>query len=489
MTDSFNLVTEPWLLVTDLETGQPTEVNLDEALTQAHRVRLAADGYLQEAVLLRLLLAVFDAAAGPIDTADWVTAWRAETLDADRIGDYLETWAHRFDLLDPDAPAFQHSAIAAPTRPADTLLPTQLGGSATAWFLGPHGKKGPIGLAASARYLLERLACDVSGIKAKPGGGRTYGAHPGPLHQAVHAHLVGRTLKDMLLLNLPPQPRAEGDAPVWERPEAPVLPGRARPITGRLDWLTWPARTLRLFAEDGTITGLAWHDGDRPDAYPRGLDPTTAWRHLDDTTRRLSLPAQPQRIPAHFPAAILLDDTIPNHRAWSPVVDHLIAHSAYLDPKAPIGIVLCLPHLNSHATTITGIDTASVRLASGADLADPVRRRLLGAAAWHRAATASALANALNRVWRSFLRDDSAHYPQLEASLADYWSATEHDFTAIFDGDGPAGEHDPKMTNAFIRTGLGIYDMAFQSHTSRMSHILLIEQHRDPIMRGWRSEQ
>ncbi len=292
---SFSLLSEPWIPVRDLTTGTYRQVGLTEALTRAHELELVATGDAstpagqEYAVLLRVLLAAYDAAAGPADRAEWAAAWTAPALDANRITTYLNRWAHRLDLYAPHRPAFQADGLTEYPRPHPFLNPVFLGGKTGRWFGGADvmDRPGPLPAAEAARYVLIRCAYDVSGIKAGIGGGRTYGAWLGPLGTPTHLTLTARTLKDELLLNLPPAPRTAGDMPVWERPDPlPLTPGASAPVPGRLAWWTWPARLLRLLPDEhGAVTAFAWHDGLRPSdgtsAAARSHDPLTAWAGPD----------------------------------------------------------------------------------------------------------------------------------------------------------------------------------------------------------------
>lgn len=69
--------------------------------------------------------------------------------------------------------------------------------------------------------------------------GKVYGSKPGPLSTMTHLRITGACLKDELLLNCPPGPRATDDRPVWER-DSPAAPMRKREPAGPLDWWTWP---------------------------------------------------------------------------------------------------------------------------------------------------------------------------------------------------------------------------------------------------------
>ena len=79
---NYNLLEEPWLPL--WRAGRQVHVGLVDAVTNPAITRLLGNSPIQEAALLRLLVAI---------------AHRAGGLDA--VPGYLEKWRHRFDLLDP----------------------------------------------------------------------------------------------------------------------------------------------------------------------------------------------------------------------------------------------------------------------------------------------------------------------------------------------------------------------------------------------------
>ncbi|MFE3672372.1 type I-E CRISPR-associated protein Cse1/CasA [Streptomyces goshikiensis] len=287
---SFPLTTGAWIPVYDHDSRTFREVGLNEALLAAHRLEFTGRGQ-EGAVLLRVLLAAFDAAAGPVTYEEWVAAWQAETLDAARITAYLEQWEHRLDLLHPQHPAFQCGALTDFPRDARVLHPSYLGGAGgrmlSEAFRAEEGRFPAWEPGQAARALLVLIGYDVAGIKrAAPGdrtarAGKVYGSHTGAVAQVSHVNIVGRTVKDTILLNLPPQPRRRGDAPVWER-TAPAAPMAVRQPVGRLDVLTWPGRRIRLRTDsEGRVDRVARHDGDRmPDPWRQlaEFDPLSLWR-------------------------------------------------------------------------------------------------------------------------------------------------------------------------------------------------------------------
>lgn len=332
-TPSFPLTTGEWIPVLDPSAGSVRHVGLTEALLRAHELRLIDTDPQQSTVLVRLLLALYDAAAGPVDTDEWDDAWNAPTLDRDgRVRAYLTRWEDRFDLFHPKRPFAQCGHLTEYRRTPDALDPAYLAGSGGKQFNSalsdPATYPAPDG-ATAAMNLLMLLGYDVAGIKGAPGGGKTYGAKVGPCGDLPQMFVLGATVKDTILLTLPPQPRADGDAPVWER-DCPE-PGMATRVpTGRLDWLTWPSRRIRLHARnDGRVDAFAWHDGDRVDgdrAVSAPLDPMALWR-----TGSMAKPVGMNLFDDHYGhpvpwlAAQLLHSAAASLTARSAALDHAAA--------------------------------------------------------------------------------------------------------------------------------------------------------------------
>ncbi|MFB8236300.1 type I-E CRISPR-associated protein Cse1/CasA [Kitasatospora purpeofusca] len=419
---SYDLLTEPWIPVMDAEHGS-THVGIAAALLDSHRLHLGSPG-LDEQGLLRLLLAVLDAAASPAEQAEWDAAWRAPTLPADRIRNYLDRWSTRFNLLG-EQPFGQCAAITEPNRDTHLLKPSRWGGHGREHF--DHSllaEPRPFAPAEAALALLRLQAFHPGGIQgAHPSdprgkGGRIYGSKPG--HASVVANLVvtspGATLKDLLLLNLPPQPRAANDRPVWER-QAPGAAGTLREPQGRLDLWTWPTRRVRLFADENSqVVSLALHDGDRmtdPRACMHALDPLTA-----RTAKGTALPVTD---PAGFEvvwAAGLLLDPAGSHAATSPVLEHILraAERGTLAPGLRLTAeLLQIEHSNQHRASISGVREVSSSLGTPASLATAGGRAALAAAARLAHDVQRALHGAGADAFRQQLKDIA---PRQSASLA-----------------------------------------------------------------------
>ncbi|MFJ7280513.1 type I-E CRISPR-associated protein Cse1/CasA, partial [Kitasatospora sp. NPDC098663] len=373
MTPSFNLVDRGWLPVHDLDAGTHREVGLREALVRAHRLRLALAPGQELAVVLRVLLAAYDSAAGPADTAQWQQAWRAETLDTTRIDAYFDRWRDRLDLFDPQHPAFQSAHLTQCRRGPGVLHPSYLMSETARTFFardrtGPGAS--PLPAAQAARRLLVLLGYDVSGLKGAPGGGLTFGAQVPPVADSVHVSVDGYlTLKDLTLLNLPPQPRAPQDRPVWEQTQQQPAVGEPRAALGRLDLWTWPARGMRLHADDnGVVTAVAWHDGTRLEgkaaqrwATQHTFDPLTAWRTTKGrgTTAPVRAADQHGMIPP-WTGVLLMS----SHHGPA-VLQHLRAACERGDVPGDTPLRLAVSgftHGNDHRTTVIGVPAASVAI-------------------------------------------------------------------------------------------------------------------------------
>ncbi|MGW1365014.1 type I-E CRISPR-associated protein Cse1/CasA [Streptomyces chartreusis] len=390
MPPSFPLPTEPWIQVWDLDAQGPRDVGILEALTRAHRLSIGST-QAEGIAVLRLLIAVFDAACGPTSEAEWDAAWKAATLDVDAVTTYLDRWAGNLDLFHPAHPAFQCGQLTGYPRGPEALHPGSLAGDGGAFF--HHELSQPLQAwppARAAVLLLHLLTYDVAGIKrAAPGdpagrGSKVYGSRIGPVAEACHLHL--RTgpdrLKDLLLLNLPPQPRAADDSPVWER-DTPPAPMRTRTPTGRLDLLTWPHRRIRLHATaDNTVDQVAHHDGDRLEdswATIQQLDPMTAWETARHGDKNKPLRFIDQHWAQPWRAASLLDSSS-GPAGTASVIQHTIAAAerGVLDPDMPLGAVLStVIHSNRHRSTISDIPVTLMPLGTAKQLADPQSRRHL----------------------------------------------------------------------------------------------------------------
>ncbi|MCQ1577190.1 type I-E CRISPR-associated protein Cse1/CasA [Streptomyces parvus] len=380
----FDLLTRPWLpVVTD---EGPTQASLREALERAHELQLAAPGP-EHAALLRLLLAVYAAAVRPTDQEQWDAAWRAPTLGTDRIGAYLDAHADRFNLLSADRPFWQSAHVTEATQDVRGLDVAAWSSGAPQFAQHLLRAPEPMEAADAAVGLVMLQAWHPGGIRtghpADPAtrAGKVYGSKPGPLSTMTHLRITGSCLKNELLLNCPPGPRATGDRPVWER-ESPTAPMQKREAAGLLDWWTWPTRRVRLFADDaGRVSGIALHDGDRldsPDQSAARFDPGAA---LTGRGTRLAICDGAGHLLPWAPTT-LLDTSADTGRCA--VLDHVTAAAerGSLPPEMRVHTaVLRAEHTTGHRAALSGIIHLTAPVGPASVLADPERRARLVEAA------------------------------------------------------------------------------------------------------------
>lgn len=374
---SFNLLDRRWLPV--MTRDGPGRIPLRAALDEAHEVRLCGPPE-EHTALLRLLLALYAAAARPADSEAWDTAWRAPRLDAGPIGDYLGAYADRFDLFSAAYPFWQSTGLSEPNRGADVLEIESWGSGAAQFAAHLLMPAEPLDPADAAVRLVMLQSWHPGGIQsghlADPAtrAGKVYGGKPAPLSAISHLRLTGKCLKDELLLNCPPGSRAPGDRPVWER-DSPPAPMLRREPAGPLDLWTWPTRRVRLFQdEDGHVADVAVHDGDRPadpGAAAARWDPGAALNARG--TRLATVDAVRHQLP-WAPARLLGDAPEAGSCA---VLDHLVAAAgrSVLPPSARIeAMVLRAEHTTAHRAALTGILPLRAALGRAGVLADPERR-------------------------------------------------------------------------------------------------------------------
>lgn len=380
----FDLLTRPWLPV--VTSQGPARMPLREALERAHETQLAAQPP-EHAALLRLLLALYAAADRPADQEQWDAAWRAPALDTDRIGAYLDAHADRFDLFSSDRPFWQSAHVTEATQDVRGLDVAAWSSGAPQFAQHLLREPAPVDAADAAVGLVMLQAWHPGGIRtghpADPAtrAGKVYGSKPGPLSTMTHLRITAACLKDELLLNCPPGIREAGDAPVWER-DSSTAPMHKREAAGPLDWWTWPTRRVRLFADDaGRVSGIALHDGDRPDSPDQSaarFDPGAA---LTGRGTRLAVADGAGHLLPWAPATLL--DTRADTGTCA-VLDHVTAAAerGTLPPDLRVeAAVLRAEHTTGHRAALSGIIHLHAPLGPAGTLAEPDRRARLAEAA------------------------------------------------------------------------------------------------------------
>jgi CRISPR system Cascade subunit CasA len=284
----YDMTVEQWIPVLD-RGGGLRGVGLRDALVEAHDiVEVYTDSPIEVIALNRLLLAlalrIFPETAEP---EGWIGRWRTGRLDAARIDRYLDTWRHRFDLLDPARPFYQHPEplVSGPSAVSKLFNEEASGNNATLFSHVSDEQSREIDLASAARGVVATQAAAVGGGVSRP-----FNLSHAPLIAGAVFWMRGHSLFEALMLNAPPSAscrmgaRRTDDVPAWERD----LPKSIRRVPdGYLDYLTWQSRRLLLEREehDGrvVVTALRISQGDKeisgdPDGAPLTGDPLMAYR-------------------------------------------------------------------------------------------------------------------------------------------------------------------------------------------------------------------
>ncbi|MDK0519335.1 type I-E CRISPR-associated protein Cse1/CasA [Streptomyces sp. ML-6] len=304
MTHGFSLTDNPWLLLPPAARGPARDRSLRTALLDAHEFGdLVVEIPTQRPAVFRqvLLPVVLDALGRPADEREWMEWFSAGRWSQEqrlKLGEYLDTHSGLFDLFDPVQPFGQVAGMRTAkdeTKNAGLIVATAANGNNVPLFASrTEGDTFSLTPAQAAHWLLHTQCWDTAAIKTgvvgdpKAKAGKTVGNPTGPLGQMGVTLLVGTTLFETLLLNLPvgASPTST-DLPQWRRrdPTHPHSTGtpqwQERVPEGLLDLWTWQARRIRLFPEmtdEGLrVTRVLVAAGDRM-PYTSETEPQTMWR-------------------------------------------------------------------------------------------------------------------------------------------------------------------------------------------------------------------
>ncbi|MEV0636345.1 type I-E CRISPR-associated protein Cse1/CasA [Streptomyces sp. NPDC050619] len=282
--------------------GTVREVPLREALLEAHAFEALSVELptMAPAVLRQVLLPVVLDALGPLDAGQWAELMAAGAFtpgQREAIGRYLDKRRDRFRVFDEEAPFGQVAGLAHPggaVKPVSVLMPHVATGNNTPLRDGRStADPVPLPVGAAVRWMLHTQCWDTAAIKTGAVGdpavkaGKTSGNHTGLLGRLGVVTLLGRTLFETIVLNLPQGERASGDVPQWDRvPQQPAWTVRA--ADGVLDLFTWQGRRIRLIPEetpDGVrVKWVVLSAGDRLAALPED-EPHTCWTLKEDKAK------------------------------------------------------------------------------------------------------------------------------------------------------------------------------------------------------------
>ncbi|MER6503098.1 type I-E CRISPR-associated protein Cse1/CasA [Streptomyces sp. NPDC001455] len=304
MVHSFSLTDDPWLLLPPAVGGPARERSLRTALLEAHEFGdLVVELPTQRPAVFRqvLLPVILDALGRPADEREWMNWFSAgqwSQAQRRRLEEYLDADCGLFDLFSPVQPFGQVAGLRTTkgeTKNVGLIVATAATGNNVPLFASrTEYDSFSLTPAQAAHWLLHTQCWDTAAIKTgvvgdlKAKAGKTTGNPTGPLGQMGVTLLVGTTLFETLLLNLPVgAPPASTDLPQWKRRE-PADPRAAgtpqwqeRAPEGLLDLWTWQSRRIRLFPEvidEGLrVTRVLVAAGDRMPHTPE-TEPHTMWR-------------------------------------------------------------------------------------------------------------------------------------------------------------------------------------------------------------------
>ncbi len=260
---TFNLLDEPWIPVVS-RGWQRRDVSLVELFNDWHSLReIQGDNPPTTLAIYRFLLAILHRAyQGPKDVDHWEDI---QQDNGEKAISYLNQWRDRFDLFHPDYPFMQDAAIAEKDAGEVYLASVLHGNNTSTVFCHEHQwSNAALTIAEAARLVLRLHNFDTGGRKT----GATDSAAVLPMMDAANVLVRGSDLRETLLLNLVEYDPARekpcavtgDDIPTWE--QAYQKPKERIPA-GYIDYLTYQWRRVKLFAQDGQVTRVALHPGDR----------------------------------------------------------------------------------------------------------------------------------------------------------------------------------------------------------------------------------
>jgi len=258
----FNLVDEAWIPVRGPRGRR--RVGLRELFASAAELEAVThESPLVVFAVHRLLLAIMQRVVGDVG-ARWPALWASGNVPVAEVTEYLERWHSRFDLFDERHPFYQVANLVTTknervTEPLPVTVLRVDAATKNNHTLHDHRSDAAVEPMCPADVALW-LITDQGFALGGGVGSKTniFGRHP----HRKHGPCVGRwcallgfsSLADTLLLNLvsyadhTTTPALAADKPLWERdgyrPPGDVVPD------GLLDYLTLPARYLRLLPND-----------------------------------------------------------------------------------------------------------------------------------------------------------------------------------------------------------------------------------------------
>jgi len=316
----FNLCNEPWIPVLYVS-GQTQEVSLKQLFDESNSIRKIHSGdATTDVAILGVAVAIFFRAVLE-NTEEYGELYREPKKWIQNISsggseqlyfvqDYLKKYQDRFNLFDAERPFMQVADLHTSKGEVKPVSRLVLDSESEYFSMRAEQALTSLSYAEAARYLVTVQAYDYSGIKSgavgdpRAKGGRGYPIGVGWYGTTGKIIIHGENLIETLLycidyeqlLNVE---KVKGkshrialqDKPVWERELPDTAAPRAykggdptkykdepAPAAGMCEILTWQSRRVRLFPENGRVTGVLVSNGDKWLDRNTYTDPLTAYR-------------------------------------------------------------------------------------------------------------------------------------------------------------------------------------------------------------------
>lgn len=316
----FNLCNEPWIPVLYVS-GQTQEVSLKQLFDESNSIRKIHSGdATTDVAILGVAVAIFFRAVLE-NTEEYGELYREPKKWIQNISsggseqlyfvqDYLKKYQDHFNLFDAERPFMQVADLHTSKGEVKPVSRLVLDSESEYFSMRAEQALTSLSYAEAARYLVTVQAYDYSGIKSgavgdpRVKGGRGYPIGVGWYGTTGKIIIHGENLIETLLycidyeqlLNVE---KVKGkshrialqDKPVWERELPDTAAPRAykggdptkykdepAPAAGMCEILTWQSRRVRLFPENGRVTGVLVSNGDKWLDRNTYTDPLTAYR-------------------------------------------------------------------------------------------------------------------------------------------------------------------------------------------------------------------
>nr|WP_311162683.1 type I-E CRISPR-associated protein Cse1/CasA [Rothia dentocariosa] len=315
----FNLCYEPWIPVLYVS-GQTQEVSLKQLFDESNSIRKIHSGdATTDVAILGVAVAIFFRAVLE-NTEEYGELYREPKKWIQNISsggseqlyfvqDYLKKYQDRFNLFDAERP-FMQVADLHTSKGEEPVSRLVLDSESEYFSMRAEQALTSLSYAEAARYLVTMQAYHYSGIKSgavgdpRVKGGKGYPLGVGWYGTTGKIIVHGENLIETLLycidyeqlLNVEKvkgksHRSALQDKPVWERDLPDTAAPRAYtggdptkykdepvPAAGMCEILTWQSRRVRLFSENGRVTGALVSNGDKWLNRNTYTDPLTAYR-------------------------------------------------------------------------------------------------------------------------------------------------------------------------------------------------------------------